>query len=210
MNTSVTSDLVQTFQVVLEKEVEQKQKNNNNYYYYYYYYYCCCCCYCCYYYYCCCYYYYYYCCCCYCYYYCCCCCCYYYYYYYYSNNYKSNFTECLKGWFGEELFRAYIYICHTSYTNAYWHRMLPLSNKFTSVVTGKKRWSYPCNRPWRPIGFWDVEAPTFSSDNQLTVVMLSTLCAGRPLPPGRFPVLISVTGWVDLRTIVRLEGLGKR
>jgi hypothetical protein len=25
-----------------------------------------------------------------------------------------------------------------------------------------KRWSYPCNRPWRPIGLWDVEAPTFS------------------------------------------------
>jgi hypothetical protein len=21
--------------------------------------------------------------------------------------------------------------------------------------------SYPCNRPWRPIGLWDVEAPTF-------------------------------------------------
>jgi hypothetical protein len=22
--------------------------------------------------------------------------------------------------------------------------------------------NYPCNRPWRPIGLWDVEAPTFS------------------------------------------------
>jgi hypothetical protein len=22
--------------------------------------------------------------------------------------------------------------------------------------------SYPCNRPWRPIGLWDIEAPTFS------------------------------------------------
>jgi hypothetical protein len=22
--------------------------------------------------------------------------------------------------------------------------------------------SYPCNRPWRPIGLWDVEVPTFS------------------------------------------------
>jgi hypothetical protein len=27
---------------------------------------------------------------------------------------------------------------------------------------------YPCNRPWRPIGLWDVETPTFSLDNRLT------------------------------------------
>jgi hypothetical protein len=25
-----------------------------------------------------------------------------------------------------------------------------------------KKWSYPCNRPWRPIGVWQVEAPTSS------------------------------------------------
>jgi hypothetical protein len=41
------------------------------------------------------------------------------------------------------------------------------------------------------------------------VVRLSALCADRPLPPGRFLVLISVTGWVDPRVIVRLEELDK-
>jgi hypothetical protein len=41
------------------------------------------------------------------------------------------------------------------------------------------------------------------------VVTLSTLRAGSPLPIGRFLVLISIRGWVDLRAIVRLEELGQ-
>jgi hypothetical protein len=35
--------------------------------------------------------------------------------------------------------------------------------KYTS-----KKYIYPCNRPWRPIGLCDFEAPTFSLDNRLT------------------------------------------
>jgi hypothetical protein len=40
-------------------------------------------------------------------------------------------------------------------------------------------------------------------------VRLSTLRAGRHLPPGRFLVLISVRGRVDPRATVRQEGLGQ-
>jgi hypothetical protein len=41
------------------------------------------------------------------------------------------------------------------------------------------------------------------------VVRLSALHAGSPLSRGRFLVLISLTGWVDPRAIVRLERLGQ-
>jgi hypothetical protein len=30
---------------------------------------------------------------------------------------------------------------------------------YLSIIITK--WSYPCNKPWRPTGLWDVEAPTF-------------------------------------------------
>jgi hypothetical protein len=41
------------------------------------------------------------------------------------------------------------------------------------------------------------------------VVRLSVLRAGPALPPGTFLVLSSVRGCINLRALVRLEGLGK-
>jgi hypothetical protein len=38
------------------------------------------------------------------------------------------------------------------------------------------------------------------------VVRLSALCAGHPLSPGIFLLLISLRGWIDPRAIVQLEG----
>jgi hypothetical protein len=60
--------------------------------------------------------------------------------------------------------------------------------------------SYPCSRPWRPIGLWDVEAPTFSRQSAHRWQWGCQTRAGHPLPPGRFLVLISVRGWVNPRT----------
>jgi hypothetical protein len=44
--------------------------------------------------------------------------------------------------------------------NSDWLRM-PV-NRCTNQYIICKRYSYRCNRPWRPIELWDVDAPTFS------------------------------------------------
>jgi hypothetical protein len=72
--------------------------------------------------------------------------------------------------------------------------------------------SYPYNRPWRPIGLWDVEAPIFSRQSAHR-----WRWGCQPYAPeaphfqedswysfGSF-----VRGWVAPGAIVRLEGLGQ-
>jgi hypothetical protein len=34
--------------------------------------------------------------------------------------------------------------------------------KIHGAIPPPHTYSYPCNRPWKPIGLWDIEAPTFS------------------------------------------------
>jgi hypothetical protein len=72
---------------------------------------------------------------------------------------------------------------------AYWQNFfppVPHSLIFYILITYKKgkKYSYPCNWPWTPIGLWDVEAPTIGSQ---MAVRLSALRAGRPLPLRKIP-----------------------
>jgi hypothetical protein len=80
---------------------------------------------------------------------------------------------------------------------------------FIPIHATKERWSYSLIRPWRFIRLWDIEAPKFSRVNSQMAARASTLCTGRPLPPGRFLVLISIRGWIDSRAIAWLEELGQ-
>jgi hypothetical protein len=67
-----------------------------------------------------------------------------------------------------------------------------------------------CNRPPRPIGMWDVEAPTFSRQSTHRWRWgCQPYAPAALLPPGRFLLHISVRDWVEPWTIVRLEGLGQ-
>jgi hypothetical protein len=87
-----------------------------------------------------------------------------------------------------------------------------ISNICTSMIKNcKKMQSCPCNRPWRSTGLRTVEDPTFSkqSTHRWRWGCQPYAPDDRPLPPGRFLVLISVRGSVDPRTIEHLEGLNQ-
>jgi hypothetical protein len=72
-----------------------------------------------------------------------------------------------------------------------------------------KRQSHPSNRPWRPVGLWDVEAPTFSRQSAHRWRWGCQPHAPTALYPQEDSWYSFVRCWVDPRAIVRLEGLGQ-
>jgi hypothetical protein len=83
--------------------------------------------------------------------------------------------------------------------------------KGAAVMWIKGKASYPCNRPWRPIGLWDVEGPTLSRQSAHRWRWGCQPYAPATLyPPGRFLILISVRGWVDPNWKIHLIGTRTR
>jgi hypothetical protein len=86
------------------------------------------------------------------------------------------------------------------------HRRLLKLNKSGSY----KGQSYPCNKCEGPLGCETSRLPHFLRQiGSQMAVRFSASRTGRPLRPGRFLVLISVTAWVDPKAIVRMEGFGQ-
>jgi hypothetical protein len=105
--------------------------------------------------------------------------------------------------------RTCLYVLPPNYSTDFgesFFKSLPYRSSGCSYACKDK--SIPVTGRGGPYGGETSKLPYFfyKIGSQMTV-RLSALRAGRPLPLGRFLVLISVTGWIDPRATVRLEGL---
>jgi hypothetical protein len=79
------------------------------------------------------------------------------------------FYCCVRALLSNGCFRGSTFLAWSKYATIYfvWLSWLAIISPFLNPCSwwrkGKKKGkNYPCSRPWRPIGLWDVEAPTFS------------------------------------------------
>jgi hypothetical protein len=91
----------------------------------------------------------------------------------------------------------------------YFNILFSFMRRFSTWPLTFRLYSYPCNRPWRPIGLWKVEVPTFSrhSDRRWCWGCQPYAAAALYLQEDSW-YLFFVRACVDPRAIVRLEGLG--